>query len=129
MREVKEPRLAGSAVAEFSDQIVPLDPEPAVFGAMLEGWAKQQRARFLKEQTIVPRLAVVQRMADFSSLYPWHWQPAEAEAFISHLRSGSQPIAVSTARGYEMAVQLFCTYVTDARYGWPTVCQERFGCS
>lgn len=129
MREGWGTRRAGLAVSELNDRIVPLDPEPAMLNAMLEGWAKQQRARFLKEDTIVPRLALVRRMADFSGLYPWQWQPAEAEAFISHLRSGSQPIAVSTARGYEMAVQLFCTYITDARYGWPTVCQERFGSS
>jgi len=127
MQEGWGTRLAGSAVSELNDRIVPLDPEPAILNSMLDGWAKQQRARFLKEDTIVPRLALVRRMADFSGLYPWQWQPAEAEAFISHLRSGSQPIAVSTARGYEMAVQLFCAYITDARYGWPTVCLERFG--
>lgn len=126
MQEGWGTRLAGSAANELSDRIVPLDPEPAVFGAMLEGWAKQQRARFLKEQTIIPRLALVRRMADFSGLYPWQWQPAEAEAFISHLRSGSRPIAISTARGYEMALQLFCAYITDARYSWSAVCQERF---
>lgn len=120
-------RLAGAAADELHERIVPLDPEPAVFSAMLEGWAKQQRARFLKEDTITPRLALVRRMADFAGLYPWQWQPAEAEAFISHLRSGPRPIAISTARGHEMAVQLFCTYITDARYGWPAVCQERFG--
>ncbi len=127
MREGKEPRLAGWAAAELDDRIVPLDPEPAVFSAMLEGWAKQQHARFLKEQTIAPRLALVRRMADFSGLYPWQWQPAEAEAFISHLRSGSRPIAISTARGYEMALQLFCAFITDPRYGWSAVCHERFG--
>jgi len=120
-------RLAGSAASELNDRIVPLDPEPAMFNSMLEGWAKQQRARFLKEDTIAPRLALVRRMAYFSGLYPWQWQPAEAEAFISHLRSGARPIAISTARGYEMALQLFCTYVTDARYGWSAVCQDRFG--
>ncbi|MGH8378937.1 MAG: tyrosine-type recombinase/integrase [Gammaproteobacteria bacterium] len=127
MREGLETRLAGSAVNELNERIVPLDPEPAVFSAMLVGWAKQQRARFLKEQTIGPRLVLVRRMADFSGLYPWQWQPAEAEAFISHLRSGRRPIAISTARGYEMALQLFCAYITDVRYAWPAVCQERFG--
>jgi len=127
MQEDLGTRLAGSAANEFSEQIVPLDPEPAVFSAMLEGWAKQQRARFLKEHTIAPRLTLVRRMADFSGLYPWQWQPAEAEAFISHLRSGPRPIAISTARGYEMAIQLFCTYITDPRYSWSAVCQERFG--
>lgn len=127
MREGWARGLAGSAADELGDRIVPLDPEPAVFGAMLEGWAKQQRARFLKEHTIGPRLALVRRMSDFTGLYPWQWEPAEAEAFISHLRSGSRPIAISTARGYEMTLQLFCSYVTDVRYGWPAICHERFG--
>lgn len=120
-------QFAGSAAQQLNDRIVPLDPEPALFEAMLEGWATQQRARFLKETTIVPRLTVLRRMASFTGLYPWQWEPAEAEAFISHLRSGSGPIAISTARGYEMTIQMFCAYVTDARYGWPGVCQERFG--
>ncbi len=127
MREHWEARLAGAAADEISEQIVPLEPERAVFTAMLEGWAKQQRARLLKEQTIAPRLALVRRMADFCDLYPWQWLPAEAEAFISHLRSGPRPIAISTARSYEMELQLFCTYITDLRYGWSTICQERFG--
>ncbi|WP_328879098.1 hypothetical protein [Streptomyces sp. NBC_00299] len=34
---------------------------------------------------------------------------------------------VSTARSYEITLQLFCTYLTDARYQWGRVCSERFG--
>ena len=49
------------------------------------------------------------------------------EAFIDHLRSVTRPLAVSTARGYQVTLRLFCEYVTDARYGWPEVCCERFG--
>lgn len=38
---------------------------------MLQGWARQQRTRFLNEKgTIKPREAMVRRLADFSSLYP-----------------------------------------------------------
>lgn len=39
--------------------------------AMLQGWARQQRARFLNEGTIKPRLAMVRRLVDFTNLYPW----------------------------------------------------------
>ncbi|MFE9856392.1 tyrosine-type recombinase/integrase [Streptomyces sp. NPDC005780] len=106
-----------------------LDPASAVFEAMLSGWARQQRARFLQEsQTIAPRIALVRRFAAFSDQYPWEWQPAEAEAFISHLRSGAgRPLAVSTARGYEVVLRLFCAFVTDPRYDWPEECLRRFG--
>lgn len=107
--------------------MVHLDPAPAVFEAMLGGWGTQQRARFLVEATVQPRLRLMRRLVEFSNLYPWQWTPAEAEAFIVHLRSGPRPLAISTARGYGLAIRLFCEYLTDARYGWPAVCSERFG--
>jgi len=123
--------LPGAAGLELVDGVVHLDPAPAVFEAMLTGWARQQRTRFLKDRgTIEPRIALVRRLADFSSQYPWEWGPAEAEAFVVHLRSprGKRgPIVVSTARGYENTLRIFMEYVTDGRYGWPTVCAERFG--
>lgn len=103
--------------------VVHLDPAPAVFAAMLEGWATQQQARFLKaDGTIKPRLDLVRRLARFSNQYPWQWEPAEVEAFIVSLT-----IAPSTARNYQNTVRAFCEYVTDARYGWPATCRERFG--
>jgi integrase/recombinase XerC len=110
------------------DNVVPLDPAPAVFEAMLEGWARQQRSRFLRERsTIGPRLRLIRRFAEFSGLYPWQWTPAEAEAWMTELRSGSRPLAMSTARGYEVTVRVFCEYLVDPRYGWVEVCVERFG--
>jgi hypothetical protein len=36
-----------------------LDPASAVFEAMLEGWATQQRARLLKVYTIEPRVRLL----------------------------------------------------------------------
>lgn len=127
-RQEGEREAPGSARLELLDGVVLLDPESAVFEAMLAGWATQQRSRFLRDAaTIEPRLAIVRRMASFTGLHPWQWQPAEAEAFISHLRSGPRPIAVSTARVYEITIKMFCEYLTDARYQWLAVCQERFG--
>lgn len=95
---------------------------------MLEGWALQQRARFLDMQnTIGPRVRLVQRFAEFTNQYPWQWQSADVEAFIAHLRSQRPRFAVSTARSYQNTLRLFCDYATDARYGWPTKCLDRFG--
>jgi hypothetical protein len=83
--------LPGTAHLALADGVVHLDPAAAVFEAMLEGWATQQRARFLKDNTIGPRVELVRRFAAFSNQYPWQWEPAEAEAFITHW-----PLAVST---------------------------------
>ncbi|OEV02629.1 tyrosine-type recombinase/integrase [Streptomyces oceani] len=120
--------LPGAAHLVLADGVVHLDPEPAVFQAMLDGWARQQRTRFLDEDgTIKPRMSVVRRFAEFTNQYPWQWEPAEVEAFIDYLRSRRKTFAVSTGRNYQNALRMFCEYITDARYGWPVRCLERFG--
>ncbi len=111
----------------LAENVTFLDPAPAVFSAMLEGWACQQQARFLKDSTIRGRLDLLRRFAAFTNQYPWQWQSVEVEAFIGHLRSGSHPIAMSTARGYQLALRLFMQYITDLRYAWPQECHDRFG--
>nr|WP_024127027.1 tyrosine-type recombinase/integrase [Streptomyces sp. F8]AHE39748.1 Site-specific recombinase xerd [Streptomyces sp. F8] len=107
--------------------VIHLDPAPAVFDAMKEGWARQQSARFLKSSTIVPRLRLIERLEEFTGQYPWQWTPAEGEAFIADLRSGKNPIQLSTARTYEVTIELFLEYLLDSRYGWIDACLERFG--
>lgn len=107
--------------------VVHLDPERAVLEAMLQGWRDQQVARFLKASTIVARIRLVRRFVEFTGLYPWQWTPAEGEAWISELRSGARPLRVSTLRGYEIDIRMFCEYLSDRRYRWGTECQERFG--
>jgi site-specific recombinase XerD len=119
--------VPGSAGLVLAANVVHLDPAPAVFEAMLRGWDTQQRARYLTESTVRPRLRLMRRLVEFSNLYPWQWTPAEFEAFIVHLRSGPRPLALSTARGYGLSIRLFCEYLTDARYGWPALCVQRFG--
>ncbi|MBC2906252.1 tyrosine-type recombinase/integrase [Streptomyces sp. PSKA01] len=120
--------LPGAAHLVLADGVVHLAPESATFEAMLEGWARQQRTRFLDwKGTIHPRLLLVRRFADFTNEYPWQWKPCEVEAFIDHLRGRRQNFAVSTARGYQNILRLFCEYITDARYGWPLKCLEYFG--
>lgn len=63
--------MPGSAGLVLVSGVAHLDPARAVFDAMLDGWAAQQRARCLKEQSIKPRLDLVRRLATFSNLYPW----------------------------------------------------------
>lgn len=117
----------GSAHLVLARNVIHLDPAPAVFDAMKEGWARQQSARFLKSSTIDPRVRLIERLEEFTGQYPWQWTPADGEAFISHLRSGSKPIHMSTARTYEVTIGLFLEYLLDARYGWVHACSERFG--
>lgn len=111
----------------LADNVVHLDPAPAVFDAMLEGWRRQQSARFLKASTIAPRLRLIRRMEEFTNLYPWQWTPAEGEAFIDDMRGAPSPIVASTARNYEVTISLFLEYLLDSRYGWTQVCEEQFG--
>jgi site-specific recombinase XerD len=119
--------LPGSAALTLAANVVPLDPELAVFEGMLAGWERQQRSRVLQEDTISGRVGLVRRLSKFSDLYPWQWSAAEVEAFFDGLRSGPRPITASTARNYQVAIRLFLDFVTDARYGWGQQCQERFG--
>lgn len=34
---------------------------------------------------------------------------------------------MSTIRGYQGAIRLFCDYAADPRYQWTTVCERLFG--
>lgn len=107
--------------------IAHLDPESVVFEARLEGWQAQQAARFLKPVTIKARERIVRRFVEFTGLYPWQWSAAEADAWMADLRSGSSPLRLSTLRGYEIDLKMFCEYAADRRYAWVQECDERFG--
>jgi hypothetical protein len=107
----------GSVRLALVPNVVLLDPEPAVSSAMKEGWARQQSAQFLQASTIQPRLRLLQRLEEFTGLYPWQWTPADGEAFIAHLRSGAKPNQLSTARSYKVAIELFVKYLLAADTG------------
>jgi integrase len=111
----------------LADNVVHLDPAPSVLAAMLQGWRRQQSARFLRVSTIGPRIQLVERLVRFSGLYPWQWTAEEGEAFIDDLRNKQRPIKVSTARCYEVEISLFIEFLRDPRYGWGRVCEDRFG--
>jgi site-specific recombinase XerD len=119
--------LVGAARLVLADGVSFLDPESGVFEAMLAGWDRQQRVRSLKPDTIRSRLELVRRLAAESNQYPWQWTAGEVEAFLAHRGSGVRPVAMSTLRGYECVLRMFLQYVTDARYGWPDACAQRFG--
>ncbi|MFV8165249.1 tyrosine-type recombinase/integrase [Mycobacterium sp. 134] len=110
----------------LAGNVVPLDPTAAVFEAMLEGWRRQQSARWIQSSTIAPRLRLIRRFEEYAGLYPWQWTPADGEAFIDYLRSTTVR-ALSTARAYEVEIELFIDYLRDSRYGWIAICEKRFG--
>jgi hypothetical protein len=119
--------LAGASHLVLASGVHHLDPETAVFEAMLEGWALQQRTRFLKAATISSRLRLARRVAEFANEYPWQWECSDVEAFIDSCRNRPRPIVVSTARLYETTLRMFLQYLTDPRYGWTDECLQRFG--
>jgi integrase/recombinase XerD len=79
VNDLRNVGFPGAARLALADGVVHLDPASAVFEGMLEGWVTQQRVRFLKDNTIGPRLKLVRRFAAFTNQYPWQWEPAEAE--------------------------------------------------
>ncbi len=99
-----------------------LDPEQAVFEAMLDGWATQQRARQLKASTVTSRAYLVRRFAAYTNDYPWQWTPAEAEEFFASLAG-----AASTVRGHQTSLRLFMGYLVDPSYDWTRLCGQQFG--
>ncbi|MGW4049548.1 tyrosine-type recombinase/integrase [Streptomyces sp. NPDC004779] len=104
-----------------------LDPAPAMFDAMLAGWARQQQSRLLGKKTVADRVSLVRRFAVFNGTYPWQWTAEDVEAYFSAQLSGQSPLAHSTVRGQQSDLRMFCSFVTDARYGWAAACLEEFG--
>lgn len=118
---------AGSARLSLADGVLFLNEPRAVFDAMLDGWSKQQQSRMLGESTIRSRINLLARFQQFTDTFPWEWTPADVEEFTVTLTSGEHRLALSTIRGYHMTLQMFCDYLTDARYEWVRVCDDRFG--
>jgi hypothetical protein len=119
--------LPGAAHAVLVSNVVHLDPAPAVFDAMLEGWRRQQLSRMLSADTIDGRLGLIRRFMDFAGTYPWQWKPSDVEDWTTSLLSGDKPCAHSTIRSYQNALRLFMEFLTDRRYGWEEECTSRFG--
>ncbi|MFC8536808.1 tyrosine-type recombinase/integrase [Streptomyces sp. NPDC057249] len=109
------------------DGVALLHPQDAVFDAMLEGWARQQRGgRHLQPKTISDRQAIVRRFLEITNGYPWTWTAAHLDEWMADLVS-TEAFAASTIRNYQTAIRLFCDYITSPYYEWPDVCETRFG--
>lgn len=108
----------------FDAQVRHLDPEQAVFEAMLVGWATQQQARQLKRSTIQARTYLIRRFAAYTNDYPWQWSSTEAEEFFATLSASTTP---STVRSHQAALRLFLAYLVDPNYEWIELCQKQFG--
>lgn len=119
--------LPGSALSLLPAGVAHLDPEQAVFEAMLAGWRVQQGSRSLARVTIDGREARVRSFAEFTNEYPWTWSAGDFEEFCVWLRTRPKPVAVSTLRGYQVQIGLFMDYVCDPRYSWGQECLDRFG--
>jgi integrase/recombinase XerC len=119
--------LPGAAHLVLAEGVVHLDEAAAVFQAMLDGWARQQRSRLLADETVRARLELVRRFQAFTGEYPWQWTPGDVEDFTAILLAGDRPRAHSTIRNYHNTLELFCEYVTDPRYDWAAECLTRFG--
>lgn len=119
--------VPGSSRLVLVEGVAHLNEPRAVFEAMLEGWARQQRSRLLSDATIRQREQLLRRFATFTDALPWEWSASDVEDFTVFLTSGDKRKEPSTIRGYHLALRMFCDYLTDARYGWLRQCQDRFG--
>ena len=117
--------LAASAESLLSSGVALLAPEETICKAMLEGWQAQQRSRGLSVHTIEQRSLVLGRFLRFTDDYPWNWSPGDVEEWTSELVG--RGLAHSTVRNYQIAVALFCGYISDSRYQWGEVCERHFG--
>ena len=65
--------IPGSARLVLVEGVVHLNEPQAVFEAMLQGWARQQRSRLLGDATISHRDRLVRRFTIFAEAFPWQW--------------------------------------------------------
>ena len=79
--------------------VVHLDPQTAMFEAMLRGWGQQQSSRSLSVTTIRMRLEVVRRFSAYTQDWPWRWTAGDVEDWSSALRSGAGLSAQSQHSG------------------------------
>lgn len=116
----------GSAKLMLVPGVAHLNEPAAVFDAMVTGWGRQQRSRQLGEGTVRSRERLIRRFCEFAGSRPWEWTPGDVEDFTVSLTSGAERMALSTIRGYHLTLRMFCDYITDPRYEWPTQCHDRF---
>jgi integrase/recombinase XerD len=109
------------------DDVSLLRADEAVLNAMVDGWRAQMLARGLAVSTITARCSLIGRFVEFTNEYPWRWRPLDVDQFLAELRSRETLIELSTLRSYSNAISMFCSYVSDGRYGWVAFCEKQFG--
>jgi site-specific recombinase XerD len=116
----------GSVALVLVGGVALLRPEEQLFGAMVDGWGRQQLARNLALTTVESRAHVVRAFATHAGCYPWQWSAQLLDEWCTDLRAVRR-LRRSTVRGYQDTVRLFCQFITDPRYGWAEECLRRFG--
>lgn len=124
---IAEPSSPARQTLNERPRVLRESKEDHVFGAMMEGWARQLMSRGLRDTSISHFTSQVRRFREYSGTDPWHWGPTDFEDFTSHLLSRSKPVAKSTVRHYQGSVRKFCSYISAAQYGWPDVVEENWG--
>ncbi|HET7327021.1 MAG TPA: tyrosine-type recombinase/integrase [Nocardioidaceae bacterium] len=117
--------VEGAAAQVLAAGVSFLQPDDAVFEAMLSGWETQQRSRLLAGHTIEQRSLTVRRFTGFTNDFPWRWRPVDVEEWTSEMVG--RGLTHATVRNYQQVVAQFCDYLIDVRYGWAGVCENRFG--
>ncbi|WP_308436881.1 site-specific integrase [Streptomyces omiyaensis] len=119
--------LPGAIRLVRAANVAALDPEAAMFTAMLTEWEQQQRSRLLTKKTITDRLSLVCRFAEFTGTsYPWDRTPEDVEAYFATRLSRGE-LVWSTVRGQQGDLEMFCAFMTGSRYGWAAACSDEFG--
>jgi integrase/recombinase XerC len=111
----------------FGVGVRPLRIDEAVFEAMLEGWARQQRSRMLREATIRSGVKLVRRVREAAERWPWEWAAEDLEEFFSDLASAPYERRPATLRNYQSQLRGFLAFLVDERYPWRRICGELFG--
>ena len=93
-----------------------------MFASMLDGWARQQRSRMLREATIRSGVRLVGRVRESAERWPWEWTAADVEDFISDLASAPHHRRPATLRNYQSQLRGFLGFLVDERYPWRLIC-------
>lgn len=117
----------GALARVFGAGVRPLHLEQAVFEAMLDGWRRQQVARYLKAKTIRANETSVRSFAEHAGCWPWEWRSGHADEFFEDLLSRPERLARSTLRAYQQRLKGFSDYACDRRYPWSVICEREFG--
>jgi integrase/recombinase XerD len=105
------------------DDVSLLRADETVFNAMVDGWRAQMLARGLAVDTIKVRCRLVSRFVEFTNEYPWRWRQLDLDQFLADLRSNRRRSRCRSS--YSNAISMFCSYVSDGRYGWVAFCLGR----